>query len=347
MKKEKIISIIVVAFFCFSAKAQQINILPENFTNYVGTAASLPTGWTNTANASYTSAGYSGTSGPNSYKFAATGSLTTPKFSNADSLQFWVKRGSTSDVTSKLIITKSSDNIIWQAFQTISPIPATASTLKFSIDTGAHYLKFSYTKATGNLAFDDFLLKGLAPVSAIFIAIQPTVNSITDNSANINWTTNIAGTSNIHYGFSSNALINTEIGANGITNHNVGISALTANTMYYFRVFSTAGNTDSSDILSFTTANSSITKVEENSLAKNIFSVFPNPAKEQLTLQLNTPSKNYFFDVYNSAGQKMLSGSFFSNSTSKKIDVRNWKKGLYLLIFRDDKTQYIQKFIKD
>lgn len=41
----------------------QITILSENFTNYLGTSASVPSGWFFSTNANYTTAVNAGTSG--------------------------------------------------------------------------------------------------------------------------------------------------------------------------------------------------------------------------------------------------------------------------------------------
>ena len=289
MKNKKITFYLFFILFSFSAKAQQITILQENFTNYLGTAATLPNGWSCTSNADYTSSSYCGTSGPNAFKFGTSGSLTTPKFSNADSVQFWIKIGSSSDTTSKLLISQSIDSITWDTLNVIQPIATTPSTVEFPVDTAAHYLKFTYTKVTGNLSFDDFLLKGKAVVVPIVITIQPTVTDIGSNVATINWATNINGTSVVHYGLSPTLLINSATGTNGVNNHIVNLFGLSASTTYYLKAFSTAGNTDSSSVIHFTTANT-------NPFSKKIICYFNHPVDNSVSTGINAIYLNKTLD---------------------------------------------------
>ena len=96
LKIMRAFTLIVLFFSSLYIEAQTTIILQENFTNYLGTAATVPTGWNFSYNGNYTSVSFSGASGPNAYKFGTNGARTiTPKFSNADSVLFWLKGSAT------------------------------------------------------------------------------------------------------------------------------------------------------------------------------------------------------------------------------------------------------------
>src|ERR1700679_1451661 len=82
----------------------QTILIQEDFTSYMGTAATVPAGWNFSYNNDYTSLAYTGTSGPNAYKFGIdSATITTPVFANADTVRFWM-RGASVDTVSRLII---------------------------------------------------------------------------------------------------------------------------------------------------------------------------------------------------------------------------------------------------
>ncbi len=81
--------------------------------------------------------------------------------------------------------------------------------------------------------------------------------NITKNSAQVQWTTNVATTSQVQYGTTTNYGTTTPLDSTMVTSHAVALSALTANQTYHFRVVSSAnGQQVTGDDLSFTTASS-------------------------------------------------------------------------------------------
>src|SRR6476620_7666610 len=107
---------------CAAANAQT-TVQSEDFTNYLGTIATVPVGWTFTYNGNYTTTASSGTSGPNSYKFGAiNATITSPIFTTADTLSFWVK-GNGTDALSTLNVLESADNTNWDTIAKLSNLP--------------------------------------------------------------------------------------------------------------------------------------------------------------------------------------------------------------------------------
>ena len=142
----------------------QTILLQEDFTNYQADIGSMPAGWMFSSHNNYTSSTYAGTSGPNSYKFAANNaSISSPVFALGDSIKFWIK-GVSVDTLSKLIVLESADSIGWDTLAVVCPLPTKAAegNKSFSLKNTVTHLRFTYVKSKGNLAFDDFKVYGTA-----------------------------------------------------------------------------------------------------------------------------------------------------------------------------------------
>lgn len=87
-----------------------------------------------------------------------------------------------------------------------------------------------------------------------------------------------------------------------------------------------------------------ITSVNEQSLDDNVFSIFPNPARNIVTL--NISSSNYaefVVNIYNVAGSLISSESI--QHKQQNIDVRDLNNGIYLVEIKSKKETEIQKLI--
>lgn len=82
-----------------------------------------------------------------------------------------------------------------------------------------------------------------------------TSTSVTNTSANINWTTNEGATTRVEYGLTNSYGSFTTLNSSLVTSHTSTIGSLTAGTTYNYRVISTdeAGNTATSSNRTFTT----------------------------------------------------------------------------------------------
>ncbi|MCC6691525.1 MAG: T9SS type A sorting domain-containing protein [Bacteroidia bacterium] len=157
---KKIFSLKLLLTCLFPTFSQTI-ILQEDFTAYQANAQTAPAGWEFSTHGNYTSSTYSGSSGPNSFKFGGTNTtINTPYFTpGIDSVSFWIK-GSATDSISKLIVLESSDSLTWDTLAKICPLPTSTAKGKqhFSVKSSSSHLRFLYIKSAGNLAFDDFRL---------------------------------------------------------------------------------------------------------------------------------------------------------------------------------------------
>ena len=177
-------SLIAFLFSILYTEAQTATLLFESFFSYDGTSVAVPAGWNFTYNGNYTSSSYSGNSGPNAYKFGTNNAaITTPAFSNADTVSFWIK-GASTDAISSLSVYETSDSVTWTNISVINPLSTSGIKYKFHVQPNSVHLKFVYTKSAGNLAFDDFLLTGSKIPGAIKVYFNRPVNNFVSNGMN-------------------------------------------------------------------------------------------------------------------------------------------------------------------
>ncbi len=72
--------------------------------------------------------------------------------------------------------------------------------------------------------------------------------------------------------------------------------------------------------------------------------LFPNPTKNQIQIKLENFSSDYTFMVFDALGRKI--NSYDNNNT--RINTSNWQKGIYFMVFYNDKGEIIgnEKVIK-
>ncbi|MEP6794581.1 MAG: alkaline phosphatase family protein [Saprospiraceae bacterium] len=90
----------------------------------------------------------------------------------------------------------------------------------------------------------------------------------------------------------------------------------------------------------------SITGLNETISDSQPFSIFPNPADNNCTLQIENSnfSKPVVFEIVDIVGHKILSGSF-EDSMSKEIELRNTDAGIYFIKVSDGKRSSVKKLI--
>ncbi len=90
----------------------------------------------------------------------------------------------------------------------------------------------------------------------------------------------------------------------------------------------------------------SLSGVEMNQMGNNI-DVFPNPAKNELFIDLNNSGFNTaIMEVYDITGKLVYSDNL-NSSVMKKMDVSNFSKGIYILRFIGEGSIETQKVIID
>ena len=75
----------------------------------------------------------------------------------------------------------------------------------------------------------------------------------------------------------------------------------------------------------------------------NLISIYPNPTKENLTIETNS-NKEQRLEITNFIGQ-----TIYTNSINKKavVNTSAFAKGMYILKLYSDKETVVRKFVKE
>ena len=88
-----------------------------------------------------------------------------------------------------------------------------------------------------------------------------------------------------------------------------------------------------------------ITGNEQFRIADNPFKIFPNPAHDNLTVELNGSSEVYKAEIINASGKTLKTTRLTDGSNT--IYINSFSAGLYLIRITDTKgKEYKQRFIK-
>ena len=88
---------------------------------------------------------------------------------------------------------------------------------------------------------------------------------------------------------------------------------------------------------------SKITGIEKNNTSENIV-IFPNPAQNEITIQNPIATTNSLISIRNIQGQELIKENINQNSISK-IDISNLDNGVYFIELKNEKGNYISKFV--
>lgn len=88
-----------------------------------------------------------------------------------------------------------------------------------------------------------------------------------------------------------------------------------------------------------------VNQIKEFAITSSGLSVYPNPAKSNLTIKLDGFKEKTYFYIYNTIGQMVNYGILETNYN--KIDVSDLSEGLYLLEVKDNTHKSSAKFIKN
>lgn len=178
---------LILSFACFAVpivqSGAQTILISENFNSYNGKDSTVPTGWIFSSHGVYTSASFSGPSGPNSFQFGKDSvALTTPLFSNADSLSFWIKATSTASHLNRLFVLASEKNGTWDTIADMDSLPKSGKTVALSLKNNYTRVCILFRKTSGNLAFDDAIIKSSSPLYIFSSNKKESIHFVFENS---------------------------------------------------------------------------------------------------------------------------------------------------------------------
>ncbi len=148
-------------------------------------AGTTTSGWTFSGVGTYTSTstGYFGNSAP-SIKFDSTGDIiTSPVFTTSPTkISFWM-RGAGTGTTGSALLIEGKSGATWTTIGTITPISESIVNKIYDNLNGYTQFRFTFTKVSGNLAFDDFVATtetiAITPISGSpFTINSPDVSKI-------------------------------------------------------------------------------------------------------------------------------------------------------------------------
>jgi len=142
-------------------------------------------GWIIKATDVYHSTSASGVAVP-SIQLGATGNyIETCQFASATECSFFIK-GYSVDSISALVIYYQVDKI-WLKLDSLTHLPTVKKVLVLSVPDSAQKLRFTYFKSSGNLAFDDLIVRNTRhekdTIPPVFKNASPKVISLSDTSA--------------------------------------------------------------------------------------------------------------------------------------------------------------------
>lgn len=175
----------------------------------------------------------------------------------------------------------------------------------------------------------------------------------TDGGAN--WTKKIAGLPNMIFYPSAllfvgnNIIMGTDIGVykstdngNNWTSLNVGLTNGNINSIYSDGTTLFIGTGNGLYSLPVTEV---VTDFATNTVRENELLVYPNPAKNAITVQLNKPKNGYLLNIYNLQGQLLLSHEISSGKNN--VDINTFSVGTYFVKFLSNGNVTTRKFVKE
>jgi hypothetical protein len=317
--------IVALILFTFSfSKSWGQNIFSEGFA--AGTTA--PSGWTFTnIGGTYTTAGNYGVSSP-SLKFDATGDrVVTQTFSCGDQLSFWIKGQSTNASSSFLV--EGFDGTTWSTISNIVPIPTTGTVYTYAISTSIIQIRFTYTQSSGNLSFDDVVVRQGSCCTAPTITITPTTQTVCAGATTTIGISSSAASPNYTWQASANGSTgwtavtsNTPVGAS-YSGQGTATLNITAGATYYYQCLVTDGAstcvaTSSTSILVVNTVPSITTPTVSNATSCE--------GSTNVTVKINasgSSSLNYQWQVSTGSGYSNVSGGAYSGGTTNTLTIGN------------------------
>ncbi|MEM9675246.1 MAG: T9SS type A sorting domain-containing protein, partial [Bacteroidota bacterium] len=81
------------------------------------------------------------------------------------------------------------------------------------------------------------------------------------------------------------------------------------------------------------------------SLNTDALAIYPNPATEQITINLPNPEKaSVYLDVYDIGGKRIFSQQY-TGAVNQSLEVSSWRRGLYVAKLRTQFSEVSKKFV--
>lgn len=301
----------------------------------------IPTGWQSVDVSKYNSGNYA----PKSLKFSGTGhSLTTPLATNITALSFHIK-GNSTDVASEFLV-EGYDGSSYTTIDNITNITGSYTLKSYANLPNYSGLRFSYTKVSGNVAFDDICITAdnismtPLPVELLHFTAKPK-----DKTTMLTWAT--ATEINNDYFEIQHSLdglnfetIGTVKGAG--TTHEIQeysfIDKTPKNGLNYYRL----RQMDIDGQFEYHKITSVLITSEQNDIA-----IIPTKVHHQFDIIFGqTMETTAQMTIYNVNGQIVKSTILNIHNNRQTIDVTHLQAGMYFIKLNIDNTIITKRFIK-
>ena len=82
----------------------------------------------------------------------------------------------------------------------------------------------------------------------------------------------------------------------------------------------------------------------ENYKNNNSINIYPNPVKNELTIELKSKTEKVSFEIFNSIGQSVYKGNLIEKTI---VQTSNYEPGVYIIKINTDKNTVVKKFVKE
>ncbi len=159
--------------------------------------------------------------------------------------------GATASITGTESRTMTCDGTGFFAFIDVTPGPYTLTISKAGYPNIQVPVTVAIGAVTGNMYVTDVVMSESDPTPVIS---NVGATGVTNGSATINWTTDLASSSQVEYGTTTAYGMLTTLDSTPVTSHSVGLSGLAQNQTHHYRVLSANANgTSTSNDYTFTT----------------------------------------------------------------------------------------------
>ena len=134
----------------------------------------------------------------------------------------------------------------------------------------------------------------------------------------------------------------------GKSNTSFSVTGLSRNTTYNFRVNEFNGIGETANYLHTTNTTNPLSKATSKKESEEIeitqtLNVYPNPVKDNLTIDLNLDLTNAKLSIINEVGQEVYSTTDLNKSIN--LNTLNYANGVYHIIISSDEESLYHSFV--
>jgi hypothetical protein len=161
----------------------------------------------------------------------------------------------------------------------------------------------------------------------------------------VGWYTTVCDDNNCYSPGTSSMTVNIAANSNGLLKLNVFANDVVGTGSYHLNVYDISDSANANAVLSVDVVTN---PVGISNVKAEAVSIYPNPVKDVLYMNLDVSKKINSIDIHNVVGQKIKTITLEEGLKSVAISASDLKKGIYFIrIFSDSKEVATKTFSKD